>query len=119
MILVSLGWFQKPLTNVSLSPAGVLPVKHFFLLKLVKIEKNVLPVYRRHSMNDLSNRIIAMEVAKGILSESPDYSPESMADFTLDVMTLAESLQTWSENGDDVPVMNFFVMHEVSKHIKV
>ena len=68
-------------------------------------------------MNDLNNRIIAMEVAKGILSESPDYSPESMADFTLDVMTLAESLRTWSEDGEDMPVMNFFVRHEVDKYM--
>jgi hypothetical protein len=65
----------------------------------------------------MNNRMIAIGVAKCILSESPDYNPESMADYILDIMNLAESLCSWSEDGDDMPVMNFFVHHEVDKYM--
>jgi hypothetical protein len=91
---------------------GVLMVEQIFPMMGQKI-KSALSISRRHYMH----RMIAMGVAKCILSESPDYTPESMVDFTLDIMNLAESLYSWSEDGEDMPVMNFFVRHEVDKYM--
>ena len=63
----------------------------------------------------MNERMKAAEIAKGILSESPDYTPESAEDFTIDIMLLAESLMEWSESGEEYSLISYFAALETMR----
>ncbi len=62
-------------------------------------------------------RLTALNIAKGLLRESPDYKPESVEDFTYDAMVLAESLMEWAETGDEHSVICYFAAAETMKNM--
>lgn len=63
----------------------------------------------------MNEKLIALDIAKGLLSESPDYQPETVEDFTYDAMILAESLLEWAETGDEFSVISYFAAAETMK----
>lgn len=58
---------------------------------------------------------MALNIAKGLLSESLDYQPESVEGFTYDSMILAESLIEWAKTGDEFSLISYFAAAETMK----